>query len=321
MGAGRSFGFEVGGQVQRPAEAEIIREVAKKLLEGVSAATIATELNARGITTSRVGKDGTGGRWTPANLTRMIARPRNGGLVLHRGEILGPIRSPVLDGTGRVVGTTEVDPILDRDTYEAVQTLVASRRRGRRPTGKFLLTGLLTCSTCQRPMNGATRPNGGPRAYRCPPQLGGCGRSIDADHTEAEVDRYMVKLLSDPRKRAKIAQHEAAITDARAKQLAEVEAIEEQLADLEVKRAMGEIIQRAYDRAKPVLDRRLKAARDKLDGIGVRTSTAPLDAAADWADATSAEKRALIQRFGVEIAIGPFEPGKRRFNPERVQIS
>jgi site-specific DNA recombinase len=318
MGAGRSFGFEVGGMVQRPEEAEVIREVAKKLLDGVAAATIAAELNAKGVRTSR------GGWFTSANLIRMVSRPRNGGHILHRGEVIGAIRTPTkFDAKGKVVETTDSEPILDKDTYDAVQALIATRRRGRRPTGRFLLTGLLHCSECERPMNGATRHKSGVRVYRCPPQLGGCGRSIDAKHLEEMVAAYMVALESDPKRKAKITKREQALSDARARQLADVEALEEQLADLEVKKAMGEIIQRAYDRAKPVLDRRLKVAQDVLDGIAVPTSRVTLDPAADWADEdmTPEKKRALITRYKATITIKPFKAGVRRFDPARVVIS
>jgi hypothetical protein len=80
-------------------------------------------------------------------------------------------------------------------------------------------------------------------------------------------------------------------------------------------------VQRAYDRAKPVLDQRLAAARARLDGLAHPAAPLPADAAADWAEATDAERRILIQRFGVRITVGPHRPGARRFDPARVRIT
>lgn len=300
MGAGRSYGFETGGTEQRPAEVAVLREVAGRMLDGHKVAHIAADLNRRGLTTSR------GGAWNARNLTRMMARPRNGGHVEHNG---------------RIVGTMPGEPVLDADTYEALQALITTRRRGRRPTGRYLLTGIARCSTCKRTMNGATNTRTGARVYRCPPQLGGCGRSADAAGVEAMTAEYMIRLQSDPANIAEIAERERALTDALAAQDAKVAAVEEQLADLEVKWASGELVQLAYDRAKPVLDRRLAAEQARLGGLARPAAPSPVDAAADWADATDAEKRILIQRYGVRITVGPHRPGARRFDPKRVRIT
>lgn len=53
--------------------------------------------------------------------------------------------------------------------------------------------------------------------------------------------------------------------------------------------AAGELVQRAYDRAKPVLDQRLAAAWARLDGLAHPAAPLPADAAADWAEATGPE--------------------------------
>jgi DNA invertase Pin-like site-specific DNA recombinase len=300
MGAGRSYGFEVGGTGQRADEVAVLREVARRMLAGEKVAHIAADLNSRGLVTSR------GGQWNARNLTRMMARPRNGGHVEHNG---------------RIVGTIPGEPVLDADTYNDLQAQITARRRGRRPTGRYLLTGIARCGKCKRTMNGATNTRTGARIYRCPPQLGGCGRSADAASVEDMTGRYMVKVMSDPANIAAVAERERALTDARAAQLAKVEAVEDQLADLEVKWASGELVQRAYDRAKPVLDRRLAAEQARLDALERPAVPLPADAAADWAEATDAERRILIQRYRVQITVGPHRPGARRFDPARVRIT
>lgn len=300
MGAGRSYGFEVGGMEQRAGEVTVLREVARRMLAGEKAAHIAADLNERGERTTR------GGTFSARNLTRMMARLRNGGHVEHNG---------------RIVGTIPGEPVLDKDTYEALQGDIARRRRGRRPTGRYLLTGIARCSKCDRTMNGATNTRSGARTYRCPPQLGGCGRSVDAAGTEDKVSEFMVGLISDREIVAEISARERALTAALAEQDAKVAGIEEQLADLEVKWASGELVQRAYDRAKPVLDKRLAAERARLDGLKRPAKLPRGAAAADWVKMTPAQRRGLVQQFGVEITVGPHRPGVRRFDPERVSVT
>ena len=62
-----------------------------------------------------------GGAFSARNLTRLMARPRNGGHVEHNG---------------RIVGTIPGEPVLDPATYDALQAQITARRRGRRPTDR-----------------------------------------------------------------------------------------------------------------------------------------------------------------------------------------
>jgi site-specific DNA recombinase len=302
MGGGRCFGFEIGGEIQVPAEVAIIREIASRMLGGEPLQQLAADLNTRGLTTVR------GGEWTGANLGRMLGAHRYGGLVEHHGEI---------------VGTMKGEPVLDRDTYDAVQALLASRRRGRRPTGRFPLTGLLICSTCQRSMNGAIRnkplaDGTRQREYRCPIQRGGCGRAILADEVERIVGEHMIGLLADPDNVAAIVAENAHLNEARAAQLAKLQAVEDRLTNLEVKWASGELIQAAYDRSKPVLDGQRVKLLAGLDELAPAAAISSYDAELDWAEMTDDEKRVVVRRYRVRIEILPRRSGTRRFDPERV---
>jgi hypothetical protein len=280
----------------------VLRELANRLLTGEPLQRLAADMNARGLRTVR------GGAWTGANLGRLLGAARYGGLVEHHGQ---------------VVGTMKGEPVLDRDTYDAVQALLASRRRGRRPTGRYLLTGLLTCSTCQRTMNGAVRhkPHADgtkPRVYRCPVQRGGCGRVIMAKPVEDIVREHMVGLLADPETAAVIVAENEHLNQARAQQLAKLSAVEDRLADLELKWALGELIQRAYDQAKPVLDGQRVKLLAGLEELSPAAAISTYDAALDWDDMTDEQQRELIVRYRVRIEILPMQPGTRRFDSDRV---
>lgn len=301
MGAGRSFGFEIGGMIQRPAEVAIVREIAERMLAGEPLQSLAAEMNVRDLRTTRDGP------WTGSNLGRMLGAGRYGGHVEHHGEH---------------VGTIPGEPVLDAETYDAVQALLASRRRGRRPTGDFLLTGLLTCSDCQRTMNGARRwrslkDGTRPRAYTCPRQRGGCGRAILAQQTEEIVGDHMIELLSDPEAVAKIVAQNDGLNEARSVRVAQLQAIEDRLTDLEVKWAAGELIQSAYNRAKPVLDAQRLKVLAGLEELSPAAAISAYDANVEWGALHDTEKREVIRQYGVRIEVLPHQ-GARRYDASRV---
>ena len=112
----------------------------------------------------------------PRNLSRTLGNPLYGGWLAYKGEIITRL--------------AEVEPIMDADTYDAVQAKLGARKRGRRQTGKYPLSGVLACGNpaCPRrgTMAGYTR-SGGRRAYVCAPANGGCGQSVLAEPVEASV--------------------------------------------------------------------------------------------------------------------------------------
>jgi DNA invertase Pin-like site-specific DNA recombinase len=309
MGPGRMFGYRGARDDDRcevrADEAAVLREMAGRMIAGEPLSHLAADLNTRGVATVN------GKPWSGTTLGRLLGQERYGGHI-RVGDKLYENKMPG-------------GAILDADTYNAVQALLASRRRGRRATERFALTGVAWCTRCDRTMNGATaskpRVDGTKRRmYRCPPQLGGCGMSVDADHLEDMVSKHMIRVLSDPKIAKAIAEKDASLGALRSKRAQAVENIEQQLEDLEVKKALGEIITRAYDKAKPILDKRLAQARADRDEVG---SAEPLvvDATADWRDAEPAERRLLIRRYEVQVRIDPAGPRTYRWDASRVHIA
>ena len=102
LGSGRLYGWEVLSQVrededdvtgrQRPDEAEVIREVAGRMIAGETVTAIADDLNERGL------RNAAGSTWTVKSLTRVMAAPRNGGWATLNGEVVGrQPGAPILD--------------------------------------------------------------------------------------------------------------------------------------------------------------------------------------------------------------------------------
>jgi DNA invertase Pin-like site-specific DNA recombinase len=172
------------GMVIDPAEAKIVREMARRVLDGESLRSIAADLNERGVPAAR------GGAWGVASVRAVLSGPHVAGKRLHRARVVG-------DGAWK--------PIIDEATWKRLRRRLGDPRvtkRGRPP--KALLVGVLRCGVCGEPMRSA-RDSDGRRKYRCNKMPGtpACGGvSIAAEPTEAHIAE-MVFQLTDSAKIAK----------------------------------------------------------------------------------------------------------------------
>lgn len=151
---GRAFGFEPDGLTIRQADAEVIRDVAERILDGDPVGAICRHLNTRGVRTS------TGGEWAHGSLAKLMQRARLAGLVEHHGQIVGKAAWPA---------------ILPRNTWESVVAALSGKAKalGFTPSNdrRYLLSGIATCGTCTEPL----APRWNTRfIYPCP----GCGRAL-----------------------------------------------------------------------------------------------------------------------------------------------
>jgi site-specific DNA recombinase len=128
-GGRRPYGYEADGVTVREAEAAVVRQVTDAVLAGASLRGRAAELNLRGLTTS------TGRAWTPTELRKVLLRPRNAGLMEHRGEVVGAAQWPAL---------------VDEDRWRAVvSVLTDSDRRTQWSSGRrWMLSGVAACGVC-----------------------------------------------------------------------------------------------------------------------------------------------------------------------------
>jgi site-specific DNA recombinase len=334
-GAGRLFGFEVlshaelddwgdedeDGGLTGPAavvcqeEAEVIRELAQRLLDGETVQAMADDLNERGITTTR------GGRWAPRNLSRTLGNPLYGGWLAYKGETVT-----------RLAG---VEPILDEQTYDAVQAKLGARRRGRRVTGRFPLSGVLLCGNpaCERrgTMAGFTR-TGGRRGYVCAVANGGCGQSVLAGPVEELVRDEVLEALADAERLEAMRAADAWLDEQRAKLTGLLADLDADMAETEAKlrdipRGMTRRREQV-ERNLAAMEARYEATQRELGSLGpVSAPGEPLAAvtAEQWDnDIPAADQAATIRRLGLRITI---LPGTRRqgasrlpFDTGRVQV-
>lgn len=132
-GGRRPYGYEADGVTVVPAEAQHLRWAAAQVLAGTSLNAVCAGLNQRGARTA------TGKEWRPTELRRALVRPRNAGLSVHQGQVVGKAGWP---------------PILDEDTWRGVCAVLGdpARRTNTTTARKWLLSGLARCGVCGDPV-------------------------------------------------------------------------------------------------------------------------------------------------------------------------
>jgi site-specific DNA recombinase len=160
-GGTRPFGYEQDRMTLVPAEAELIREAAGRLLIGESLRSVAIDWNTRGIRSPK------GQEWRTYSLRRLLLRPRIAGLRQHQGV---------------TIGTAAWPPIIDVATHERLRVLLTDPVRqlnGGKLARSYLLTGFLYCGRPECGKKLVARPkDDGRRQYVCASGInfGGCGK-------------------------------------------------------------------------------------------------------------------------------------------------
>lgn len=296
-GGFRGYGYDRRNLVVVPEEAEIVREIARRILADDSLNAIAADLQAREIPTV------TGAPWNSRSVKSVVTKPRVAGLRAHRGDVVGKAVWPA---------------ILDTATWEDVCARLAGRARNTDLTLQRWLTGVLVCSQCDRPMVG-WQGNGGQR-YWCATPRGGCGKiAIKADVVEAEVERQVLELLSLPRVLEQLRNAATAeVTEDARRALAEDE---QQLKELAGMWARKEISLAEYREARGVVEARVKDSRALI------TSRAPQvlrrllagDVRDGWERLTPADKREAALALDARYRVRPHDRSKgNKFDPGRL---
>lgn len=188
LGGRRPFGYEADGVTVRPTEAAELESKADELLAGVSINAVVRDWNARGVMTAA------GGKWTGNAVRRVFLRPRNAGLMEHRGEI---------------VGSAEWPAVIEETKWRALVALLSdpSRRTSPGPQRRWLGSGLYECGVCAESEERSTvlAATGGlgtaegrktVPSYRCSKSRGHIARN--PKHLDRYVSMLAVEWLSRP---------------------------------------------------------------------------------------------------------------------------
>lgn len=235
-GANRPFGYELDRITLRPIEADIVRDLASRLLAGENLASLTRWLTEQGVPTV-TGKT----QWRSDTVRGLLMSARISGQRSHRGEIIGDAVWPAI--------------ITPAETAKIRALLTDPARRTNRPGRRYLLAGLLRCHACNAVL--VSHPRKQVRRYVCKTGVDfqGCGKiAVTAEPLELLIsDAALYRLASPAMANAMTGVY--ADADDRAQRLrSEIVADREQLTEL-----AGMYAERAVTAAE------WKAARDPIE--------------------------------------------------------
>lgn len=297
----RPFGYADDRVTIVEPEAVVLREVAERVMAGEPLGAICRDLDNRGTGTI------TGAKWTKVSMRRMLMSPRITGLREYKGEI---------------VGEAQWTGILDRETWENVRTVLDDPERKKSAkqgnARRHLLTGIVVCGACDRPMGGKAPHDGLKRySYACAAtKAQGCqGRTYrDLLRVDALViEAVLARLEGLEAARAVTAPLAGEISQAEAK----MQRLREAYARDDVDDADYFPMLRAA-RAKVDDLRREQAGRMRSDLLA---SASGNSARESWDRATLARKRAIVKELIEAVIIRPVPRiVGAPFDPESVDI-
>jgi hypothetical protein len=303
-GGRRRFGFEPDGMTLRPAEADAIRDAARRNLSGESARAVFRKWNTEGLYTT------TGRPWDGSKYFQMMLRPCNTAKVgkLPRGTT--KIRE-IIDKQP----DAQWEKILDRETYLALAyKLTDPDRRTNYGTSQVLVgAGLYQCACGLTMRSGGLASNGKPR-YQCGNVHG---------RTAEKVDRYVLAVTERvlTREGADLLPPAPDLTplyERRAALRGRSEEIAADYADLS-----SGMTRDQFKIANAKVQREIAAVEAEIER---HTGGSALTGVADAPDPAAAFRSATIERqravIGALMAVTLHRTGRGRrlFDPESVQI-
>lgn len=179
----RPFGWNEDRLTLNEPEAEILRRAARDVLVGTGLFVICGHLNRKGIRTVR------GNIWKTHAMRRVLRAPRIAGFAVYQGELL-------TDSAGNPV-RGKWQPILDEETWRAVDSILGNTksRVERKPGG--LLTNIVRCGKCGTGMIVARKK--GTFYYLCRgTDSGGCaGVGISGPRLDAQIKALLSAYLDE----------------------------------------------------------------------------------------------------------------------------
>jgi DNA invertase Pin-like site-specific DNA recombinase len=303
-GGSRPYGYGKDKVTVDEAEAEVVREMVRRVLAGESLRSIANDLNERGVRTV------TGKTWATATIRGMVMSPRIAGFREHSPAVNGKrVRS------GEVAGKAMWTAIVDEESWRRVRALLTDpARRKNRAAQRYLLTGVIFCGRCDAPLVAGGRH--GTRHYVCnnePGRRPGCGRlKVVAERVEEVVVATVLEAASE---RDLAPSAAASSPDGAA-------AIEARMVELAEDWSRGELSRPEWHAARRSLEAQLgEVEQAEAEGLRTRARAAALaDLPSRWPGMTFDERRSVLLAALKHVVIAPAN-GANRFDPARVSIT
>lgn len=289
-GGPRPYGWEEDGVTPIPEEIAVIRESAEAILAGASARSVAADLNLRKLPTS------TGARWEGGSVVRMLKRPRNAGILQHRGE---------------EAGRSKWDAALDEATWRGLCDIFADPSRV--PTAhnvrKYLGSGIYLCGVCGEALTSFFKRSNA-KKYKC--RKNNCVVR-DLELLDRWVQSYLLKRLKRPDAADLFAGREQDPVDVRGAQ-DDLRAARKDLDDLAAEFGAGEIdmqewrVARASARARKERAEAVLATAVQVNPVVGLLGVEDVEAA--WSGLDLSRQRAVID-WAMTVRVLPAQSGRR----------
>lgn len=304
-GGHRPYGYAADLRTIVEEEADELRTIAKRIVTGESTLTSEVgRLNREGLTTTA------GNHWTHVSLRRVLTSARVAGLRSYRGQ---------------VVAEGDWPAIVDRPTWEMLCAQVASRTRGRPPSGRFLLSSLLACDECKGKL--LAMPGSSGHRYKCHTSTigangAGCGKvSIMCRAVDLYVTSTVSEWLTDPSLPAVVGAAEAVGNPGKTR--VKLEEVDRRLRRLAERWAEGEIGDETYESSEAILRRRRAELEQTLAGMAAPMAAVTREMLVDgWENGSTEMRRAVLRELAVvPILVRPsLREGHRLTTAERVDL-
>lgn len=290
-GGKRCYGYTADKLHVVPHEAEVLRDVAARIVAGASYRSQVLRLNAEGLVPDS-------GAWSGPALRSVLTGHRIVGLATHNGVVVADAQWPA---------------ILDRETWTILRNLIEARRRGPRKSARYLLTGVAMCGRCGTLMYRHPQSGRRPDLYSCnqrdPSACNAC--YVIADRLEEWVTDQFDGLLPG------LAAATSAALGPTSGDLAGIErAISEheaQLAEFAARNLAGDLELVEWNVLRSgVRDSLTKLRADRTRLLTARAAPGavlPADLLADWRRGEVAERNGILRSL-VRVVVEP--AGRRR---------
>lgn len=304
MGGPRPFGFEADHATHNPAEAAVVRDLAARALAGETLASLSASLQRDGVLT--VG----GKEWRTTTVRQLLTNPRTWGMRVHKGQVIG-------------AGTWE--PVITPEQGERLRRLLLDpARRTNRSARRYLLSGMLRCGKCGKPMYSA--PRGAVRRYGCVsgPDPRGCGGVfITAEMLETFIRQAVLYRLDSPQMHQALTGSGA--DDEATRSLADaIQTDADRLDELAATWADGVISKAEWLKARNRIEARLEANRRGFARLTHRDAVVDYIGRGDelrqqW-DGLNLSRRVAIVKAVLNFAtiLPAAVPGRHGMDPDRV---
>jgi site-specific DNA recombinase len=305
-GAPRPYGFRPDRVTLDEIEANVIRDLAARLLAGESLTSLTKGLQDNEVRTV-MGKD-----WRTPTLRNLLLSPRIAGLREHQGQVIGKAVWP---------------PIISEENHARVVALLTDpARRTNRTARRYLLSGLVRCGRCGGRMVTSYERDRRRRYFcRSGADFGGCGSmAITAPGLEELItDAVLYRLDSSELAEALAGTERADETSAALSE--SIAADTAQMDELAALYGAREITAPEWLAARKSIEVRLTANRRRqVHKAGSTVLAGHVGNATalrrQWPDLNLSRQVAIVRAVIDHIAIHPATPGIQRLDPARVDV-